>query len=98
MNRIIICAPNWLGDAVMALPAIAYARRQLPQASITLAAKPSTTRLLGMVTGVDEVVAIETSLSKDGRDGSTKYEAAILLPNSFRAALVARQAGIAERW
>jgi heptosyltransferase II len=98
MNRIVIFAPNWLGDAVMALPAIADIRRELPQAIIAVAAKPSIASLFEMVTGVDEIVAIENGLPKDGSDGSAKYEAAILLPNSFRSALVARQAGIAERW
>jgi heptosyltransferase II len=98
MNRIIIFAPNWLGDAVMALPAIADIRRELPQAVIGVAARPSVAPLFEMATGVDEVVTIENGLPKNGSDGSDGYEAAILLPNSFRSALVARQAGITERW
>jgi heptosyltransferase-2 len=98
MNRIIIFAPNWLGDAVMALPAIADIRRELPQAVIGVAAKPSVAPLFEMATGVDEVVTIENCLPKNGSDGSGRYEAAILLPNSFRSALGARQAGITERW
>ena len=98
MNRIIIFAPNWLGDAVMALPAISDIRRELPQAVIAVAAKPSIAPLFEMVTGVDEVVTIENGLSKIGSESSARYEAAILLPNSFRSALIARQAGIAERW
>jgi heptosyltransferase II len=98
MNRIIIFAPNWLGDAVMALPAISDIRRELPQAVIAVAAKPSIAPLFEMVTGVDEVVTIENGLSKKGSEGSARDEAAILLPNSFRSALIARQAGIAERW
>jgi heptosyltransferase-2 len=98
MNRIIIFAPNWLGDAVMALPAIADIRRELPQAVIAVAAKPSIAPLFEMVTGVDQVVAFENGLPKDGSDRSAEYDAAILLPNSFRSALVARQVGIAERW
>ena len=31
-RRLLIVAPNWLGDAVMALPAIADLRRAFPQA------------------------------------------------------------------
>jgi heptosyltransferase II len=98
VNRIIIFAPNWLGDAVMALPAIADIRRELQQAVIAVAAKPSIAPLFEMVTDVDEVVAIENGLPRDESDGPAKYEAAILLPNSFRSALGARQAGISERW
>ena len=33
MKRLVILAPNWLGDAVMALPAIADVRRGAPGAS-----------------------------------------------------------------
>jgi heptosyltransferase-2 len=98
MNRIVIFAPNWLGDAVMALPAIADICRELPQSVIAVAAKPSVAPLFEMVTGVDEVVSFENGLPNDGSDRSAKFEVAILLPNSFRSALIARQAGIAERW
>ena len=41
MNRLVILAPNWLGDAVMALPAIADVRRASKSASITIAARAS---------------------------------------------------------
>jgi heptosyltransferase-2 len=97
MNRIIIFAPNWLGDAVMALPAISDIRRELPQAVIAVAAKPSIAPLFEMVTGIDEVVTIENGLRRLEAKIQPD-EAAILLPNSFRSALIARQAGIAERW
>src|SRR5438876_631752 len=38
VKRLLIVAPNWLGDAVMALPAIADVRRALPDAAMTVAA------------------------------------------------------------
>jgi len=41
MKRLVILSPNWLGDAVMALPAIADVRRAAPDASITVAARPA---------------------------------------------------------
>ena len=41
MKRLVILSPNWLGDAVMALPAIADVRRAAPDASITIAARPA---------------------------------------------------------
>ena len=41
MSRFVVFAPNWLGDAVMALPAIADLRRALPDASLTIAARPA---------------------------------------------------------
>src|SRR5436190_1191522 len=39
MKRLVILAPNWLGDAVMALPAIDDVRRAAPDTHITVAAR-----------------------------------------------------------
>jgi len=90
MNRLVILAPNWLGDAVMALPAIADVRRQWPRAEIVVAARPAIAPLFRIVAPVDGVVDVEHL------EGG--FEAALLLPNSFRSALLARRAGIPERW
>ena len=54
--RFVVFAPNWLGDAVMALPAIADVRRALPDASLTIAARPAIAPLFSMVPGIDDVV------------------------------------------
>ena len=88
MNGLLIVAPNWLGDAVMALPAIADVRRAHPSASITVAARPSVRPLFALVPGVDAHV---------GR-AVPGFAAALLLPNSFRSALDVWRARIAERW
>jgi heptosyltransferase II len=99
VNRLIIVAPNWLGDAVMALPAIADVRRGLPDATIVVTARESVAPLFDMVADVDEVVA-QVESKRTGREQTVRVEAdtAILLPNSFRSALLARRAGIAQRW
>ena len=81
-------------DAVMALPAIADVRRGQPDASIAVAARPSVAPLFTLVPGVDEVVA----LSAAGPSLLAGRDAALLLPNSFRSALMARRAGVPERW
>src|SRR5712691_3187828 len=64
VNRLVVFAPNWLGDAVMALPAIADVRRALPEASLTMAARPAIAPLFSMVPGVDDVMVLE----KRGRE------------------------------
>ncbi len=56
MTRLVIVAPNWLGDAVMALPAIADLRRGSPDTTVAVAAKPAVASLFGMVRDVDEVI------------------------------------------
>lgn len=91
VRRLVIIAPNWLGDAVMALPAIADVRRALPGASVTVAARASVAPLFEMVADVD---VLDAGASLIGQ----WFDAALLLPNSFHAALMARRAGIPERW
>jgi heptosyltransferase II len=94
VKRFVVVAPNWLGDAVMALPAIADVRRGQPDASIAVAARPSVAPLFTLVPGIDEVVA----LTEAGPSPLVGRDAALLLPNSFRSALTARRAGVPERW
>src|SRR5262245_58509299 len=90
MNRLVILAPNWLGDAVMALPAIADVRREWPRAEIAVAARPSIAPLFRVAPHVNLVVEFEQL--------AQAFDAALLLPNSFRSALLVRRAGIPERW
>ena len=102
-----IVAPNWLGDAVMALPAIADIRRHFADSTLAVAARPSVAPLFTMVQGIDETVTLP------GRGGFRAlfgwhesaaaleqggFDVAVLLPNSFASALMAKQAGVAERW
>jgi heptosyltransferase-2 len=107
MNRLVILAPNWLGDAVMALPAIADVRRALPDAVLAIAARPPVGPLFQLVPGIDETILL-TRPAKVGRPetwggigaelANRSFDAALLLPNSLHAALVASRAGIPERW
>jgi lipopolysaccharide heptosyltransferase II len=93
MNRLVILAPNWLGDAVMALPAIADVRRQWPDARITIAARPSIAPLFDLAPGLDGIMDVEQLNNVD-----MEFDTALLLPNSFRSALLVKRAGIPERW
>ena len=107
--RLVILAPNWLGDAVMALPAIADVRRARPDCRVTIAARPSIAplfRLLAESGGPSddvEVVTLERRRwSELGAEVDVlragRFDAALLLPNSLRSALMVSRAGIAERW
>ena len=106
-TRLVVLAPNWLGDVIMALPALDAIRRWLPAAHLAVAARAPVAPVLSMVDGVDEVLTLEGRPSwRDGagrandaarlREG--RFDAALLLPNSFHAAWLVRQAGIPERW
>src|SRR5258706_3457268 len=107
MKHLVILAPNWLGDAVMALPAIADVRRAAPGATITVAARPPVAPLFTLVPDVDDTIVLERRASI-GDVGSWRtigaevadrdFDTALLLPNSIHSALVASRAGIPERW
>ena len=88
-----VLAPNWLGDAVMALPAIADLRRRFPSARLVIAARRSVVDLFGLVAFVDDVIGQEVEALRESR-----ADVALLLPNSFASAWLVRRAGIAERW
>ncbi len=96
MNRLVILAPNWLGDAVMALPAIADVRRAAPAASISVAARASVAPLFALVREVNDTLVIERDAAHVL--AAKNFDTALLLPNSTRAALVARRSRIPERW
>jgi heptosyltransferase II len=97
--RLVVRAPNWLGDAVMAIPAMAAVRRAFEGRAIVLAAVPSIAPLFEEITPAapDEVLAIDRRREPAQLRG-TKADAVLLLPNSFGSAWIARRSGIAERW
>lgn len=106
-ERLLIVAPNWLGDAVMALPAIDDLRRSFPGAGLTVAARRQVADLFAMVPSIDTVIRMEWSgrlWSRESRrrDLETlralRADAAVLLPNSFASAWLVAKAGIPERW
>jgi heptosyltransferase II len=97
VERLLVRAPNWVGDVVLALPALRDLRRAFPEAQITLLARPWVAGLYAAVREVDAV------LESHGHAADVKllrgrFDTAVLLPNSFGTAFVAWRAGIAERW
>jgi heptosyltransferase-2 len=102
VTRLVVFAPNWLGDAVMALPALTDVLRANDRVAVTVAARPPVAPLFELVPGVSAIVTVDPPgpAWRDGkgplRDG--RFGAALLLPNSFHAAFVARRCGIPERW
>lgn len=105
-RRILVLAPNWLGDAVMALPAVAGLRGRHPDDHLVVAARPSVASLFDMVAGIDQVVQLPAGRAWRLSDlraeaaaiASARADLAILLTNSFRTAWVTRRAGVPDRW
>ncbi len=107
MARVVVAAPSWLGDAVMALGAIGDLRRAFSDATLVVAARRPLAPLFRSVGGVDEVCEWQgsgglTALSSWRVDATclaaARADIAVLLPNSFASAWIARRAGVPERW
>ncbi len=101
MNRLVIRAPNWLGDAVMALPAMGAVRAAFPDAHLAVAAVRSIAPIFEQETSAGQdsvIVAARRRASEVAALAAGRFDAVVLLPNSFRSAWSARRAAIPERW
>ena len=100
MNRLVIRAPNWLGDTVLALPAMGALRAAFPAAHVAVAAIPAIAPLFGEATsaGQDSVIVAADSRAEIAALTAGGFDSIVLLPNSFRSAWSARRARIPERW
>jgi heptosyltransferase-2 len=101
VSRLVVRAPNWLGDAVLALPAIGALRRHFKDAHLAIAAPAGFADIFreDIAARPDEVIALG---SKPAQIRATlaagSFELGVLFPNSFRSAWLFKQAGIRERW
>ena len=105
-SRILIRATNWVGDAVMSLPAIRAVRSRFPDAQITVLARPWVADLYARETAINRVIPYSAAsgfrhLSAKLRAArvlrAERFDCAILLQNAFEAAALAWLAGIPRR-
>ncbi|HTY42990.1 MAG TPA: lipopolysaccharide heptosyltransferase II [Thermoanaerobaculia bacterium] len=96
MRRLVI-APNWIGDAVMSLPFLRALRRADPSGRLAVLARRGPGAIYRAEGSADEVLP-RSSFARDAfaaRRG--RFDEAWLLPNSYRAALLARASGARRR-
>jgi lipopolysaccharide heptosyltransferase II len=100
ITRLVIRAPNWLGDAVMALPAMGIVRAAFADAYLAVAAIPSIAPLFDEHTnaGQNHVLTIDSPRREWRVLAAGQFDAIVLMPNSFRTARAAKRAWIGERW
>ena len=91
---------NWVGDNILALPTYkALQHRFRSEGGIAVAAPRNVATLLEATGIFREVVAWNRSTSdRIAALRAGRYRRAVILPNSFRAAMVAFAAGVDERW
>lgn len=104
--NIMIRATNWVGDAIMALPALRVVRQKFPDASISIVARPYVADIYRNQGICDELVPYDPRGIHKGlraRDQfalalrARKFDVALLLQNAFDAAWLAWRAQIPQR-
>jgi heptosyltransferase-2 len=106
--RLLIVMPTWLGDTVMATPTVRALRALYPQAQITALIRRNLKPLIESTGWLDRIITVRPSGSSyaTGSNGvlplsarlrAGGFDLAVLLPNSFRAGLLVRLAGIPRR-
>ena len=104
--KILVVAPSWIGDTILAQPLLALLKRNNPTARIEVLAPDWSAPLLARMTEVDAVIVnpfghgdfnffARRALGR--RLLSADYSAAYVLPNSWKSALIPFFAGIARR-
>lgn len=105
-GRILIVAPQWIGDCVMAEPLIARLRQQHPASFISVIALKHIAPILRAIPVVDEVIEVPFAHGKlqwgDRRKlardlNARHFNVAYILPNSLKSALLPWMAGIPRR-
>jgi heptosyltransferase II len=94
IKRIVVRGTNWLGDAVMTVPALRELRRLLPEAHITLATRSWAKDLFADADFIDDILIYDrdglSSVARQiGEWRRRDFDLALLFQNSFEAALIA---------
>jgi heptosyltransferase-2 len=106
VRRVLIRSANWVGDAVMSLPAVASVCRALPRAEVIILAKPWVQDLFSLSPGVRRIIPYLSPGAHEGVKGrwrlarelkKERFDLALHLPNSFDSALLSFMAGIPRR-
>lgn len=104
--KILIRATNWVGDAIMALPALRVVRSKFPEAEIAILARPYVAEIYRDQEICNQLIAYDSQVKHAGMFGrerlaselrAQKFDVALLLQNAFDAAWLAWRAGIRER-
>jgi len=95
--KLLIRATNWVGDAIMALPALRAVRTRFPEAAITILARRYVASIYENQQVSDNMMFVDSKRDLLGELRAQKFDIALLLQNAFEAAWLAWRTGIPER-
>lgn len=93
IKRVVVRGTNWVGDAVMTVPALRELRRLLPDAHITLCTRPWARGLFADADFVDDLLiydrrGLRSVVSQIREWRRRRFDLALLFQNAFEAALI----------
>jgi len=95
IKRVVVRGANWVGDAVMTIPALRELRRVLPDSHITLVARSATCQLFDEADFIDDLLiydrksgGVRASLRQASKWRAQRFDLAVLFQNAFDAAFV----------
>jgi len=104
--KILVRATNWVGDAIMAIPALRAVRARFPEARIAIVARPYVADIYHGQKLCDDLISYDPKGAHAGLIGRERlarelraqgFDVALLLQNAFDAAWLAWRADIPER-
>ena len=104
IERVVVRGVNWVGDAVMTVPALRELRRVLPHAHITLATRSWAEGLFADADFIDDLLIYDRrprdlrAVARQRREWRRRrFNLALLFQNAFEAALLAATARVPVR-
>ena len=103
LKKILLRAPNWVGDSAVATPAMRAIRAKFPDAEITVMVRPSVSGVFASAGFVDRVWTEPRPsglrewfrIARDVR--RHQFDMAVLFPNSFESAAMVFLGGVRQR-
>jgi heptosyltransferase-2 len=104
--KLLVRATNWVGDAILCIPALAALRARWPDAEIAVLARPWVADLYRDQSLVDRLIPFDHRGRHAGISGverlarelrHQRFDSAVLFQNAFEAAWIAWRARIPER-
>jgi heptosyltransferase-2 len=100
-ERLLLVGLNWIGDTLMALPAVQVLRRRHPEAHLAVLVKPGLVGLWKLHGAPDEILTYTNGVGAAFRAArqirAGRFDRVYVLPHSIRSALVPFLAGVPDR-